>query len=340
MPDADLREVTPDTAIQDWLTTERAEKSDETVKNYRSLANRWREFCEEKDIDSMLAVSGKTLMRFKQWRLEDEVTLSTVGQQLTCLRAFIKHCEQIEAVKSGLLDKVPEARAPDKTRDEKIDRDTAESILSYFQKFEYASRRNAVFALIWHSAFRTGTVQAIDLKDCYFEGEHGYIGLSHRPEQDTPLKNAENAQREVNLSDDVTEILSDYVEHNRMDTTDDYGREPLFTTSAGRVTKNTIRRDLYSATRPCEYAHDCPHGRDPELCDAASNKDLARQCPSSTTGHPIRRGSITHAHLDNDVPKRVISDRCDVSVEVLEEHYDRQDEETKREIREGYLENM
>jgi hypothetical protein len=40
------------------------------------------------------------------------------------------------------------------------------------------------------------------------------------------------------------------------------------------------------------------------------------------------------------VPKAVVSDRCDVSVDVLEKHYNRQTESKKRETRKEYLEDV
>jgi hypothetical protein len=55
--------------------------------------------------------------------------------------------------------------------------------------------------------------------------------------------------------------------------------------------------------------------------------------------HAIRRGSITH-FLTEDVPTEVVSDRMNVSRDVLEQHYDRRSEEVKLEQRRGYLENI
>jgi hypothetical protein len=104
------------------------------------------------------------------------------------------------------------------------------------------------------------------------------------------------------------------------DVKDKHGRDPLFTTSNGRVSMTTIRRDFYKLTRPCEFDSTCPHERDPDRCEATA-AGKASQCPSSFSTHPLRKWSIMH-QLDEGVPKELLSDRVDVSVPVLDKHYD------------------
>lgn len=139
----------------------------------------------------------------------------------------------------------------------------------------------------------------------------------------------------------MTEVLADYVSEKRRDVSEDSetDREPLFTTQHGRITKGTIRRNFYGITRPCVYGDGCPHGRDPDDCEAAVMKNDAAGCPSTVSGHPIRRGSITH-HLRSDTPKAILSDRANVSQDVLDEHYIEMTEEEKMEQRREYLDNI
>nr|WP_226005679.1 hypothetical protein [Natrinema salinisoli] len=63
------------------------------------------------------------------------------------------------------------------------------------------------------------------------------------------------------------------------------------------------------------------------------------QCPSSLSSHTIRRGSITH-RLREDFPEKIVSDRCDVSSEVLERHYDRRTDREKMEQRRNFIEDL
>lgn len=331
-------EFTPDEATDDWIATAEIEKSAETVRNYGTVRNLWTEFTDEQGITSMADVTGADLMRFKRWRVQDDVAMSTVGANLSVLRAFIRHCEQIECVRDGLADKVPEVTTPDGTRDEKIDPDTAEAILDYCEQFWYATRKHVEFALCWETAMRAGAMRAIDVSDCHFDRSNPYIDLVHRPDADTPLKNKEKSERRVNISTGLAELIEDYIARRRKTPSKTVSdREPLLTTNSGRVTYNTIRRDIRGLTRPCVYANECPHDRDPDECEATGGKRNADDCPSTVSCHPVRRGSITHRHLDRDVPKEVISDRCDVSKDVMDRHYDRQDEETKARIRREHL---
>lgn len=59
---------------------------------------------------------------------------------------------------------------------------------------------------------------------------------------------------------------------------------------------------------------------------------------SSVSPHSIRRESITH-RLNNDMPDKVVSDRVNVSPEVIDQHYDRRTVREKMEQRRDYLDN-
>jgi hypothetical protein len=60
------------------------------------------------------------------------------------------------------------------------------------------------------------------------------------------------------------------------------------------------------------------------------------KCPSSLSLHPIRRGAITY-QINRGWPKEKLSERTDVSVEVLEKHYDARTQEEQREGRKQHL---
>lgn len=111
----------------------------------------------------------------------------------------------------------------------------------------------------------------------------------------------------------------------------------MFTTSAGRIARATIRRDFYKLSRPCTYTGECPHDRSLTECEATKSSK-ASQCPSTFSTHPLQKWAIMH-QLDEGVPKEILSDRVDVSVPILEKHYDQRSEERKRQQRRTVLED-
>jgi hypothetical protein len=131
------------------------------------------------------------------------------------------------------------------------------------------------------------------------------------------------------------QTLEDYVDGPRPDVTDEDGRRPLIATSNGRAHHGTVQDWVYSATRPCEWG-ECPHDKDPETCEAAVNKSTASKCPSSRGPHAVRRGAIT-SHLLDDVPPEVVSERMDVSLQVLYRHYDVRTDRERMSQRREYL---
>lgn len=169
------------------------------------------------------------------------------------------------------------------------------------------------------------------------------VQLRHRPESTeaygTPLKNGSDGERLVNLSPELAETITAYIEYHRPAVTDKFDREPLFATAAGRVSTTTIRRDFYKLSRPCTYTNGCPHDRHISECEATKSRG-ASKCPSNFSTHPLRKWSIMH-QLDEGVPTELLSDRVDVSVPVLDKHYDHRSEERKsrrrREVLESHL---
>lgn len=312
------------------------ELADRTLDLYEKHILSFVDWCKSEGIRNMNDVTARTIHEYKLAVKEDWAN-STVSIHLSTIRQFIQFCESIDGVASGVSEKIELPNRERNARDEKLESDEAEAILTYLRQYHYASRSHALMSLLWNTGLRTGTLRALDVKD--YERERDRLRIRHRPETGTPLKNKENAERYVALSPDVSDVVSDYIEHHRHDVTDENGRSPLFTTRRGRPAKNSIRRNIYAVTRPCKTGRDCPHGRAPEVCEAAGRSNAAAKCPSSVSGHPVRRGAITH-FLRSDVPEKVVSDRMNVSQDVLDEHYDRRTEDEKAEQRRDFLSNI
>ena len=332
MPKDTLEPISPQTALDWYLEHRHDELRPATRRTHRSGLSIFCDWTDEVELTNLNDLSGRDLIRFRTWRKsETDIKTVSLNGTLAVLQRFLRFCETIEAVEKDLADKVPLPNVPpdEEVRTDVPENEAVEAIRKYYRRFEYASRRHAEFGLVAEVGIRLGAVRAIDLAD--FVADEAVIYLRHRPESTdvygTPLKNGTDGERIINISPGLVDCLDAYVGHNRHDVADEFEREPLFTTSAGRVSTTTVRRDFYKLSRPCEYDPDCPHGRIVAECDATRNAEAA-SCPSSFSTHPLRKWAIM-TQLDEGVPKELLSDRVDVSVPVLDKHYDQRSEERK-----------
>jgi len=332
-----LESLAPAKAESLYLESRSDELADRSLELHEKHVGSFVEWYTDKGgAEDMNDLTARTIHEYKL-HIKDGFEQSTVSIYLSTVRQFVAFCESIDGVPRGVSEQIVLPNRDRNARTEMLEPETADDILTYLRKYHYASRTHALMELLWHTGIRTGTAQGLDVSDVQTEQER--LRVRHRPKTDTPLKNTEKAERYVTLSPEVTDVLADYIDENRHDVTDDYDRHPLLTTKFGRASKNSIRRNIYAATRPCETGQGCPHSRDSDKCEAAQRTNDACKCPSTVSGHPVRRGAITH-FLRRDVPEKIVSDRMNVSQDVLDEHYDRRTEDEKAEQRRQFLSNI
>ena len=334
-----LEPLSPSEAKEMYLDHKSAEASANTAQAHDYRLRHFVRWCENEEIKNLNNLSGRDLHRFKLWRREDgELNNVTMVTQLSTLRVFIRWCEQVEAVENGLSESIllPSLSKGEDQRDAMLDEEEAKTLIEYLRQFEFASRTHTLAELLWHTGMRIGAVRGLDVED--YDAEDRLMEVRHRPDRGTRLKNGENGERFIALSEDVCEVVDSYIEYKRKNVTDKYGRNPLLATRNGRPEKSILRDDMYKITRPCIYTNECPHDRVIDDCEAIE-KDRASKCPSSVSPHAVRRGAITY-HLSQDVPDRVVSDRMNVSLDILEDYYDRRTERQKSEQRRNYTDDM
>ena len=370
----DLQPLGPREAMEMWLERQRSEKAVESVKSYGYRINQFVEWCEREDIENLNALNGRDLYRFDTHRRGQDLSITTLNNQLGTLRLFLAFCEDIEAVESGVAARldVPELSKAERANEEKLPAARADTIMEQLARYEWASTDHALFVTAWRTGCRLGALRALDVEDCYFDesdlerlaheedlDEAGlfktpdqndveslldevsvpFIFFRHRPETETPLKNKEEGERPVSLSDDLAEVLQDHIEVNRPNVTDDYGRRPLFASKKGdgRFTKGAIRRRFYIMTQPCRYGT-CPHNRDPDDCEAMEH-GREQRCPSARSPHKIRTGSITW-HRDCGWPPEALAEKVNATPETIRAHYDHPEKLRRMESRRNYLDDL
>ncbi|AHF98447.1 integrase [Halostagnicola larsenii XH-48] len=331
----ELEPLGPETARQMYLDERRHELADATLQSHDYRLKQFVQWCENEEIDNLNDFSARDIHRFRvKRRNEDELATASMKGQLATLRVFLRFCVSIDAVQAGLDEKIilPTTTADD-ARDELLSRDRAQKILDHLERYRYARLEHALLEVLWHTGFRIGAATGIDVED--YRSDDQYLALVHRPDEGTSLKNGSKSERLVALNDRVCLVLDDWLEVNHPEVVDDHGRTPLFATKRSRLSRNRGRTIAYQYTRPCIYENKCPHDRDIAECEARPT-EYAHKCPSALSPHPVRRGSITH-HLQSDTPERIVSDRMDVGMDVLERHYDQRSAREKLEQRRQYL---
>lgn len=332
---SDLEPLGPEEAVEMYLDHRRPDLSEKSYHNHKYRLNSFLEFCEERGITNLNNLTGRELHRFRTWRGE-QVSPITLKTTLATLRVFLEFCATIDGVEQGLREKVvlPKVDSDDEARESMLDEDRAKAILDYIDRYEYASRDHVVIAILWHTGIRTGTLRALDVDD--WDRSSSSLKIRHRPDTGTPLKNLGAAQRSIHVGDYYATVIQDYIDDRRNEITDSHGREPLITSTQGRLSSTSIRKAVYRWTRPCMIGG-CPHNRDKATCEAMENHH-ASLCPSSVSPHDIRRGALTRM-LRRGVPEEVVGDRSNVSNDVLDQHYDQRTERERMELRREYLQD-
>ncbi|QSG05922.1 tyrosine-type recombinase/integrase [Halapricum desulfuricans] len=354
----DLDSLHPREALELWTDRQKTEKSDGTVQSYYYRVRQFVDWLEDQGITNLNDLTGRDVFRYDSKRRSDGLSKSALNNQLGTVKLFLQFCAQVEAVPAELPAKVdvPTLSKAERANEEKISAKRAKEILSKLETFDYASRDHVLFALAWHTGARLGSLCSLDVRDCYLDDDDldrllheddlasedldefslPFLYFRHRPETDTPLKNQEDGERPVGLSDEIGQLLQDYIEYNRVEAEDEHGRKPLFSSQrgTGRMSKGGLRTRMHIITQPCRYGP-CPHDRDTDTCEALEHGYESR-CPSSRSPHRIRTGSITH-HRDEGWPPEVLAERVNATPEVIRTHYDQPDLLKRMESRRNYL---
>jgi len=341
-PKTRLNDIDPSEAVQLYKDDRRGEVSDATLQSHGYRLKHFTTWCKENDIGSVATLDGLMIQKFKVWRKGHDIQPATLKSTLDTLRVFLRFCESLDAAQDGLAESVnsPSLSDEDAVGTDILQAERAKETLAYLDRFEYASIRHAVLRLLWATGIRMGAARAIDLQDCQLsDAKDAHIALVNRPDEDTRLKNGDRGERHVAIDEKTAIVLRDYISENRWDVNDEYGRDPLFTSRFGRLSKNTFRAYVYRLTRPCEIGKECPHGRERESCEAVESRMSASKCPDSVGPHAVRRGAITH-YCSEGVAGEVVSDRMNLSKKVLDQHYDFRSEREKMEQRREHVDRV
>jgi site-specific recombinase XerD len=332
------REVEPADAVEQYLKS-RHDIQEKTRDEHRYRLKHFVTWCDQVGLDSLDELEAYDLERYKNYRMnETECSIVTLRNHMHTLRQLLRWAEKVEAVEGELSENVivPTTTKQDEARDVLISHEYAREIIDYLSSYHYCSTQHLVFHILYHTGLRRSGILALDVED--WNPDERILSVRNREEQGTRIKGGDQANRNISITDSsLVRTLNDWVGEKRPDVTDDHGRKPLLATRHGRMHYKTVTQIVYKVSRPCYIDQGCPHDRDIDTCEATKSSGYSK-CPSSVSAHPIRRSAITH-HLAEDVPKDIVSKRMSVSKDVLEQHYDGRDLETKRRNRLPHLED-
>lgn len=328
--------MSPKEGVERFLEHRKPGVAESTFANNKTTLEQFLAWCREEGIENLNVLSGRHLADYVQWRRGQAEAIS-VQKELSAVRLALEFWASLDAVEPGLRERLHAPKVVDgaEARDIKVDDDVAVEILEYLGRYHHASRPHVMLSILWQTGMRLGALRSLDLED--LRPDEDALALKHRPESDTPLKNGKDGERWVWLGEQLFQLLEEYVDVHREDVVDDHGRDPLFTTRQGRVSDSTIRDDSYRWTQPCRW-DECPHDRDPETCEAVGAPNKPSKCPSARSPHGWRRGSITD-HLARGVSPEIVSERMNVSLDVLYRHYDARQPDEKMAVRRDHLED-
>jgi len=325
-------DLSPRQARDRFLDKRSMENSATTIRSYDNRLSEWVVWSEERGIERVGDLSGWLFDEYERFLRAEENAPTTVKGKMTALSQLVQYLETIEAVEEDLAEKVhvPKLTRSQETSDTMLDTEDAKALLEFYRNDpgHFGTPPHAVLEVLWNTGCRLGALRGLDLGD--YDGEAGYVDFNHRPESGTPLKNDEQGERVVRISEPVTDALDAYIARERSDKRDEHGREPLFAGRQGRVSDATIRAWTYQGTQPCLYTQ-CPHGSSRGSCQYIQ-RNHASKCPSSRAPHHIRTGSLTW-HCDRGLPIEVISERVDADPDTIKRYYDKADRLRKMEER-------
>lgn len=333
-----LKPTPPKDAANRYLRDKEGHISDKTHYNYSTTLRRFLEWCDDAGIEDMNDLDSELIDRFKEWRLDD-VKPITARNDMRTISNFIEYAESIQAVPVGMSDliRIPKVSEDDEICDDVLTRQEARAILDHLSKYEYASNRHICLLILWKTGMRISGLRALDVRD--FDEARPALEVRHRVDTKTPLKRKEKSERDVIVSPDTADVIADYIDTQRPNTTDKFGRAALLATREGRAARTTIQKYVYTATRPCTYnGEKCPYDRDTETCEALAF-DQANKCPGSVSPHALRRGYVTAARNAGQ-PKDVTGERVNMSGRILEKHYDKGSYDEKAERRREHLKEI
>lgn len=328
----DPSSFSPDKLTDRYLAKRATDAADSTLRSYRERLERFIEWCEHEGIDEVGDLTPYLVDEYDLHLRSSDNKSVTIKGKLQALSLLLEYGGTIGAVDAETAHSVdiPTLSKGDDISDDRLATEDAKAALNFFRNdiSTFGTAMHACLEVTWHVGCRLGGIIGLDVED--FDAANGTLDFGHRPETDTPLKNDEETERLVGISDPVVESLEYYLEREHSRKRDEHGRKPLFSTQQDRPSRSTVRAWCYLATQPCIWTA-CPHGRRRDRCEY-THRNHASKCPSSRGPHAVRTGSITW-QLNSGVDIEDVAERVGSKPNTIRRYYDVADKQERFEER-------
>jgi site-specific recombinase XerD len=311
-------------SIDLFISRNRPDWKGSTARTYRKSLDTFERYASDEGLASISDLEMWQVGKYTDWLLQEDYARVTVQSKQKQARRWLKWLEAQGYIPIGTHLAIEPLQLDDseQTSSETFEPDELREFLEFYRDTIawYGKRRHALLEVIGHTGARRSCIRALDIGD--YDPEERTLTFINRPETGTRLKRGDAHQRKVILSEKPNDVLHEFVERERHDVHDEHGRQPLFASRRGRPAKSTLTNWVYQLSLPC-VMRECPHGRQRRNCVWTEQAKSSR-CPSSTSPHPVRRGSITwQLNIGRSIGD--VADRAATTPDVIRRYYDRPD---------------
>jgi site-specific recombinase XerD len=154
----ELEPIGPETAVELYLADREPELRSVTLISHRSRLGFFVEWCADRGIDNLNELTGRKLNEYRLWHHNDgDLAPASENCQMDTLRVYVRWLESIDGAPQDLHQKVrsPAVGRDEGSRDEMLEAEEAEKLLTYLETYGYALRL--------YLTMRKGTIDAYPL---------------------------------------------------------------------------------------------------------------------------------------------------------------------------------
>ncbi|WP_152031260.1 site-specific integrase [Natrarchaeobaculum aegyptiacum] len=251
-----------DSAAESYLSELSSSAPDSTFWSHQTVITKLREWIPEPS-SSEAWLESHQLCRFVEYLAEntaqDITTICGHMNSLINFQSFI-HQEDPNILKAILLSEIKSSDVIDYSEiDEHILgistgadiqslSDRISSLVTYLRERQFGTRVHVYVELILDTCSQAGCVRNLELENA--NSDNGTIVISI-PETHLVSKAGLVTQRVANISPETSEALEEFIAYERKKPTE-ISDNPLLTTSHGRASESTLRREVKQASERAE----------------------------------------------------------------------------------------